>query len=57
MAGLDPAIHAIRVVNLQNVEKRRGVDARHKAGHDVGCLALYSPFETLAAQAPQSEGL
>jgi hypothetical protein len=37
MAGLVPAIHALRA-------KKQGVDARHKAGHDVerqtpGCYA------------------
>jgi hypothetical protein len=29
MAGLDPAIHVL-------ARKKRGVDARHKAGHDDG---------------------
>jgi hypothetical protein len=28
MAGLDPAIHVLRVVSLEDM------DARHKAGHD-----------------------
>jgi hypothetical protein len=29
MAGLDPAIHVLLV-------QKKGVDARHKAGHDGG---------------------
>jgi hypothetical protein len=35
MAGLVPAIHAGAVAaNFPGSHKRRGVDARHKAGHD-----------------------
>jgi hypothetical protein len=32
MAGLVPAIHAL----LVELEWKKGVDARHKAGHDDG---------------------
>jgi hypothetical protein len=33
MAGLVPAIHAL----LLDAEEKKGVDARHKAGHDGEC--------------------
>jgi hypothetical protein len=34
MAGLDPAIHVLVLVKKKKAKK--DVDARHKAGHDVG---------------------
>ncbi|HVV80901.1 MAG TPA: hypothetical protein VHD59_15005 [Pseudolabrys sp.] len=44
MAGLVPAIHAL----LSSLGKK-GVDARHKAGHDVGRSSLDADTPVIAA--------
>jgi len=42
MAGLDPAIHAAtKCKQAQDFAGRLGVDARHKAGHDVRRLRAF----------------